>query len=387
MSKILQDASIWITLALIASFISVHLRIATSLSEIMVGSLASLVLLNFFGLNLEANDVWIKFLASIGAIILTFLAGAEIDPEVFLEKWKESTLIGFMSFLAPFIGCTLIAILIGWTIKASLIAGVALSTTSVAVVYSVMIEFGLNKTEFGKIILAACFITDLCTVIALGLIFSPFTIKTTTFIIVSIIGFLLIYFLTPKIFRKFGSKPSEIETKFLLWILFIFAAFAVWADSEPVLPAYIIGMILAGTVGKEHLFIRRLRTLTFGFLTPFYFLRAGYLVSIPSIISAPLTLFILLIGKMITKFLGVYPVAKIFKYEHKESIYTTLLMSTGLTFGSIASLYGLTHGIINQQQYSLLIGAVIGSAVIPTIIANAFFLPKYLIPKDEKMNE
>lgn len=385
MFKILQDASIWITLALIASFIAVYLRIATSLSEIIVGSLGGLVLLNLFGLNLDANDVWLKFLANTGAIILTFLAGAEIDPEVFVEKWKEATLIGFMSFLVPFIGCTLIAILIGWVIKASLIAGLALSTTSVAVVYSVMIEFGLNKTEYGKIILAACFITDLCTVIALGLIFSPFTIKTITFIIVSIIGFLLIYFLGPKIFRKFGSKPSEIETKFLLWILFIFAAFAVWADSEPVLPAYIIGMILAGSVGKEHLFIRRIRTLTFGFLTPFYFLRAGYLVSIPSIISGSFMLLILLIGKMVTKFLGVYPVARIFNYENKESIYTTLLMSTGLTFGSIASLYGLTHGIINHQQYSLLIGAVIGSAVIPTIIANTFFLPKYLIPKDEKI--
>ncbi|MFN3995905.1 MAG: cation:proton antiporter, partial [bacterium] len=375
MYKILLDASVWITLALIASFISVSLRIATSLSEIIIGGLAGLVLL-LFGFNLDANDVWIKFLASTGAIILTFLAGAEIDPEVFIEKWKEATLIGFMSFLAPFIGCTLIAMLIGWAIKASLIAGVALSTTSVAVVYSVMIEFGLNKTEFGKIILAACFITDLCTVIALGLIFSPFTIKTIIFTIGSVIGFLLIYRLTPKIFKKFGSKPSEIETKFLLWILFIFAVFAVWADSEPVLPAYIIGMILAGSVGKEHLFIRRIRTLTFGFLTPFYFLRAGYLVSIPSIISAPLMLLTLLIGKMITKFLGVYPIAKIFKYENKESMYTTLLMSTGLTFGSIASLYGLTHGIINQQQYSLLIGAVIGSAVIPTIIANSFFLPR-----------
>ncbi|MFN4219881.1 MAG: cation:proton antiporter [bacterium] len=341
MYKILLDASVWITLALIASFISVSLRIATSLSEIIIGGLAGLVLL-LFGFNLDANDVWIKFLASTGAIILTFLAGAEIDPEVFVEKWKEATLIGFMSFLAPFIGCTLIAMLIGWAIKASLIAGVALSTTSVAVVYSVMIEFGLNKTEFGKIILAACFITDLCTVIALGLIFSPFTTKTIIFIIGSVIGFLLIYRLTPKIFKKFGSKPSEIETKFLLWILFIFAVFAVWSDSEPVLPAYIIGMILAGSVGKEHL------------------------------------------GKMITKFLGLYPIAKIFKYENKESMYTTLLMSTGLTFGSIASLYGLTHGIINQQQYSLLIGAVIGSAVIPTIIANSFFLPRYLVPKEEQ---
>lgn len=87
---------------------------------------------------------------------------------------------------------------------------------------------------------------------------------------------------------------------------------------------------------------------------------------------------------MVTKIVGVYPVTKMFKFRHKEGMYTTLLMSTGLTFGSISALFGLTHGIIDQNQYSLLIAAVIGSAVIPTIIANAFYLPKYLLPKTKK---
>jgi hypothetical protein len=61
-------------------------------------------------------------------------------------------------------------------------------------------------------------------------------------------------------------------------------------------------------------------------------------------------------------------------------MYTTLLMSTGLTFGTISSLFGLSHGIINQGQYSALVAAVIASAVIPTVIANAFYLPRHLLP-------
>lgn len=124
--------------------------------------------------------------------------------------------------------------------------------------------------------------------------------------------------------------------------------------------------------------------MTFGLLTPFYFIRAGSYVSVPAIIAAPVALLVLFGAKMITKIIGVYPATKAYKYAQKEGIYTTLLMSTGLTFGSIAALFGLSHNIIDQTQYSLLVVVVIGSAVVPTVIANAFFIPHYLLPKKEK---
>jgi len=136
---------------------------------------------------------------------------------------------------------------------------------------------------------------------------------------------------------------------------------------------------LAGTVGKDHALIRRLRTLTFGLLTPFYFIRAGSLVSIPALVAAPAAFVIILVSKMVTKIAGVYPVTKFYGSPTKEAAYTTLLMSTGLTFGTISALFGLSHQVIDQAQYSALVAAVIGSAVVPTLIANAFFLPKHLL--------
>ena len=384
MFEILLKASFWFFLALISTVIATKLRLATALTEIAVGAIASLAIANS-GISIGENDMWIKFIAGVGAIMLTFLAGAELEPEILKTRWKETAGIGLIAFLAPFLGCTAFAYyLLGWSLKASWLAGVALSTTSVAVVYAVMLELGLNKTEFGKVILAACFVNDLGTVIALGLIFSPFTIKSLIFIGITIFIAIFAPMVTPIIFKKFGNRPSEFETKYLLFILFGLGALAIWSGSEAVLPAYIFGMVLAGSVGKDNQLIRRLRTLTIGFLTPIYFLRAGYFVSIPSLIAAPLALLVLLGGKMITKIAGVYPITKLFKFKHKEGMYTTLLMSTGLTFGSISALFGLTHGIIDQSQYSLLIATVIGSAVIPTIIANAFYLPKYLLPKTIK---
>jgi Kef-type K+ transport system membrane component KefB len=382
MHEVWGIAALWLGLALIATLLSIWLRIATALSEIVVGTVAQLVIGAFIGTTLGSDIQWIKFLSGTGAIVLTFLAGAELDPVVFRVKWKEAGVIGFISFLAPFLGCTAVAYyVLGWTVQSSWLAGVALSTTSVAVVYAVMLELGLNKTEFGKTVLAACFITDLGTVISLGLIFAPFTMRTVIFVVASIIVFIILPYLTPRFFKKYGGRPSELEAKYLLLVLFGLGSLAVWSESEAVLPAYIVGMVLAGTVGKDHVLIRRLRTLTFGLLTPFYFIRAGSYVSPASIIAAPAALLALFTAKMVTKIMGVYPATKAYNYAQKEGIYTTLLMSTGLTFGSISALFGLAHGIINQQQYSLLIVTVIVSAVVPTLIANAFFLPKYLLPK------
>jgi glutathione-regulated potassium-efflux system ancillary protein KefC len=376
-------AALWLGLALIASLVSIWLRVSTALSEIVVGTVAQLIIGAAVGSAvLGTDESWIKFLSGIGAIVLTFLAGAELDPAVFKRKWKEATAVGLVSFFFPFIGCTAAAYYgLGWDVMPSWLAGVALSTTSVAVVYAVMIEFGFNTTDYGKTVLAACFITDLGTVLALGFIFAPFTLKTLVFAGATAGAFVVLPWLTPRFFRLYGNRPSELETKFLLLCLLGLGALAGWANSEAVLPAYLIGMVLAGTVGKDHALIRRLRTLTFGLLTPFYFIRAGSFVSIPDLIAAPIAFGFLLLVKIGTKIVGVYPTTKFFKSPNREAMYTTLLMSTGLTFGTISALFGLSHGIIDQSQYSILVAVVIGSAVIPTLIANAFYLPRHLLSK------
>jgi Kef-type K+ transport system membrane component KefB len=376
------QAALWLGLALVATLLSIWLRVATALSEIVVGTIAQLLIGATVGSALLAGDTtWIKFLAGAGAILLTFLAGAELDPVVFRRQWKQAGWIGLVSFAVPFVGCAALARwVLGWDPQASLLAGIAMSTTSVAVVYAVMLEFGLNTTEYGKTVLAACFVTDLATVAALGIIFAPFTFRTVIFLGVGLVAFLALPWIIPRFFARYGGRPSELEAKFLMACLFGLGALASWAGSEAVLPAYLLGMVLAGTVGKDHALVRRLRTLVFGLLTPFYFIRAGSLVLLPALVAAPAAFLILLSGKMITKVAGVYPVTRAYRSPRQEAMYTTLLMSTGLTFGTISALFGLSHQLISQAQYSALVAAVIGSAVVPTLIANAFFLPRHLLP-------
>lgn len=381
MNQILMLAALWVSLALLSTILSSWLRIATALSEILVGIFAQLIIGVWLSSKiLDPNQIWIQFIAGSGAILLTFLAGAELDPTVFRAKWKEASILGLVSFFVPFLGCTATAYYVfHWSAQASWLTGIALSTTSVAVVYAVMLEFGLNATDYGKTLLAACFVTDLGTVLALGFMFSPFTFKTILFFAVTIVVCAFLPFITKYMFKWFGDRPSEFETKFLLLCLFGLGSLAVWAGSEAVLPAYLIGMALAGSVGKNHALISRLRTLTFGLLTPFYFLRVGSIVSVPALISAPFIILALFFSKILTKIIGVYPITRLFGSANKEGMYTTLLMSTGLTFGSISALYGLNHGVIDANQYSYIISVVIASAIIPTIVANLFFMPHHLL--------
>jgi Kef-type K+ transport system membrane component KefB len=363
------QAALWMGLALIATLLSVRIAISIALLEIMVGVIGG----NFLPLQ---RTEWVNFLAGFGSILLTFLAGAEVEPQILRKKFKESIGIGFLSFLMPFLGAMGYAYYIGgWTFPQAAIAGISLSTTSVAVVYAVMIETGYNETELGKLILAACFITDLGTVLALGAFFANYDQSMVIFIVITAIVLFVLPKFTPWFFEKVGSRISEPETKFIFLLLFGLGGLALMAKSEAVLPAYLVGMVLAPFFLKNRTLSHRMRVTAFTMLTPFYFLKAGSLVTLSAMWNSAFLILIFLLVKMAAKFVGVWPLTKIFKFAKKESMYTTLLMSTGLTFGTISALFGYTNKIINQEQYTILVTAVILSAVVPTIIAQRWFQP------------
>lgn len=365
-------AMTWVGLALIASLISIRTSISVALVEIFVGVIGG----NYLGL--DPNTEWITFLAGFGAILLTFLAGAEIEPEILRKYARESIAIGFLSFLLPFLGAMAYAYYVaGWTADASKICGIALSTTSVAVVYAVMVQTGLNRTDLGKIILAACFVTDLGTVVALGILFANYNVWLAVFAIITTV----ILILTPRFvkwfFNTFNGHVSEPEIKLIFLMLFGLGWLATHANSEAVLPAYLLGIVVAGMFQDHREMVRRLRTATFALLTPFYFLKAGTIVSVPAIVSGIGLILVLLALKVGAKIVGVYPLTSVFRFSHKIGMYTTLLMSTGLTFGSISALFGYSRGIITQEQYTILVTVVIGSAVVPTLIAQWFYEPRH----------
>ncbi len=358
-------------LVMVSSLISLRIGLSVAIIEIVLGVIAG-------NLGLEIEE-WMTYLASFGGIILTFLAGTEIDTKLMKAKFKESFLIGSLSFLVPFFGVAAYTYFIAhWNLKASLIAGVALSTTSLAVVYSVLVETGLSKTEIGKLLMASTFITDMGTALALSVLFIKPTLYTAIFISVSLN---VIYFadkLSHYVFTnpKWKGKVIEPELKYIFMLLLIFMYFANLGDGHAVLPAFVLGLLMSKHFNEESeakVVRNRLRTVAYAIITPIFFIVGGLRVSLPMILSS-FGLFAILFGmKILTKFVGVFFLAR--KYIPDGSMYTTLLMSTGLTFGTISSVFGLNSGYIDQVQYSILIGVVLASAVIPTFIAQKWFMP------------
>ena len=339
--------------------------------EILVGVVAG----NFLGIH--ATTDWINFLALLGSGVLTFLAGAEIDPRSLKTNLRASALIGILSFGVPFAIVWLFAqFVLGWPLQQAQISGVALSTTSVAVVYAVMIEGGYSDTAMGKTILAACFITDLGTVLALGVLFANFNMWLVLFVVVMCVVLWFMPAWTQFIIVRLGAtRVSEPEVKFIFFILFFLGGLATTAKSEAVLPAYLVGLAVAGVFLRDKTLVNRMRSIAFAIFTPFYFIKAGLYVSLPALWAGLGIIGALLLLKMITKLVGVFPLARMHYMGKREASYTTLLMATGLTFGTISALFGLQNRIIDQQQYTILVSVVILSAFIPTLIAQKFFQP------------
>ncbi len=375
MENLWLASAVWIGLALASAVISIRLALSVALIEIMVGAIGG----NLIGLPLTP---WVNYLAGFGAILLTFLAGAEVDAAVVRRNFGASVGIGVVSFLLPYLGCMLAArYLLGWDWPQAQIAGISLSTTSVAVVYAVMVETGLNKTELGKIILAACFITDLGTVLALGIVFANFNQWLIAFAAATGVAVWLLPKFAPWFFAQVGRRVSEPEIKLLLLVLFALGGFATAVGSEAVLPAYLIGMALAPAFQRDPELPHRMRVIAFAILTPFYFLKAGSLVEAKVLVSGAGLIALFLGMKMAAKFIGILPLTRYYRFAKRDGMYTTLLMSTGLTFGTISALYGYSHQIIDQSQYTVLVVAVIASAVVPTVIAQTWFLPKIELAK------
>jgi len=367
----IELAAVLAAAVVVASMLSVELGIAVALFELGLG----VVLGNIFDLN--TSEPWLVFVASFASIVLTFLAGAEVDPDDFKERFGATMAIGIVSFLGPFVVAFGVSYwLLDWTLKAALISGTALSTTSLAVVYAVLVETGLNATRVGKLLMGACFVTDLGTALALSAIFITPTVWFPVFLAVSVALMLALPRVAPWFFRRYGDRVIEPEIKLVFLCLFVLMVLADASKGHAVLPAFILGLVMARHYQQHRVEQERLRVVAFAFLTPFFFLRGGLNVSLAAVVANIGLLAVLFGAKMIPKLGLVLPFAR--RAEPEHGVFITLLMSTGLTFGTISSLYGLNAGIIDKTQFSLLVTVVVLSAIVPTAIAQVFFSPGHI---------
>jgi len=353
-----------------ASALSLKLGISVAIFEILLGLAAG-------SLGMEPAG-WMNHLAALGGILLTFLAGAEVDARLLKENYQEAAAIGLLSFLAPFAAASVFCrYAAGWSLQASLLAGIALSETSLAMVYSMVTETSLGRKKTGKLLMACTFLTNTLTALALSAAFLKVT--AAALLLLAAAGAFLLFagrfsgWLMSR--PELAGKVIEPEIKYVFLILLFFIYLAELGAGQAMLPAFLFGLALAPQLSGAHTAVKdRLRTVGYAFITPFFFITAGMKVHPPALLGAAGLFAALFLVKQLAKFSGVYFLAARYFPEDRWSF--TLLMSTGLTFGLMAAVYGFKEGILDGTQYSVLTGVLIASAVLPAFAAQRWFLPK-----------
>src|SRR5215211_2897147 len=292
-----QLAAILAVAVVVASMLSVELGIAVALFELGLGVVAG----NVFDLQ---SQEWLDFIAAFASIVLTFLAGLEVDPGDFRQRFGASVSIGLVSLSAIFIEPN------AW--------------------------------------------------------FPVFLVGSVALVIV-------LPRAAPWFFRRYGDRVIEPEIKLVFVCLFGLMVLADASNGHAVLPAFVLGLAMSRHFAQHRTEQERIRVVAFAFLTPFFFMRGGLNVSLGAVFANFGILAVLLAAKMVPKLGLVLPLAR--RHMPRHATFATLLMSTGLTFGTISALFGLGAGIIDKTQFSLLITVVVASALIPTAIAQTFFHP------------
>lgn len=360
----LYSTALIASVVVLTGILSIRLRISSSILEAGAG----IILASFLGVGIEP---WLDFLATFGGLMLTFLAGAEVDLYLLRNSAKQSFTIGSMAFAVPLIGeVAFLSLFTNWSTLAILAASIALTTTSVAVVYSVLLEYELMELKASKLIIAATFVNDILTLIAINLISPSFNMYTIAFLL--IIAFLIL--VLPKILEyvveSYGKRAVELELRFIFAAMLGVSFIADVGKLHAVFGAFVLGLVFANCIQSYSDILPKTRSVTFSLLSPAFFVRAGMLISLPAVVQNIGIILGLLGVKMLSKFIGTYYFNK--KWIPEAPIFSTMLLSTGLTVGTITATLGRDLGFLDQTQFSIAIIAVILSALVPTLIAKRF---------------
>lgn len=348
----------------ITGILSIRLGLSSSIFEAAAG----IILGSFLGVRIEP---WLDFLGTFGGLMLTFLAGAEVDILLLKKNSKSSLTIGFMAFAAPLIGeIVFLSIFTQWAWLTKLAASIALTTTSVAVVYAVLMEYEIADLRPSKLIIAATFVNDILTLIAINLLSPSINVFTIVFLLT--IAFMIV--VLPKILdwlvESYGRRAVELELRFVFAAMLGVSFIADAGKLHAVFGAFVLGLVFANCIHYYSDILPKARSVTFSILAPAFFVKAGLMISLSAVIQNIGIIFGLLGAKILAKFAGTYLFNR--KWIPEAPIFSTMMLSTGLTVGTITATLGRDLGFLDQTQFSVVVITVILSAIVPTLIAKRF---------------
>jgi len=362
--KFQTESLIVSVLIILAGVGALEVGFSSSIFEILAGTFAS----NFLKLG---ELPWIDFLSNLGLLGLMFFAGLETDPELMRKHFLKSLFIGFSSYFFPLISVFYFAHhILGYSFEASVLIGIALSTTSLALVYPLLKEKGLLNHTIGQILLAGAMVVDISSMLTMSFLFEGINVYNLLFTA----ALLLLLFRLPKwgekLFERYRGNQIEFKTRFIVIILIALGFLSEQVHINEAVLAFTAGIFFAELFRKDYIIEKKIRALIFGFLAPFFFFKAGYSVKL-SVISWKVIFLALFLGSIafITKYIGtVYATANLFR----GAVYKLagLFFNMRLTFGIVASVFGLRAGLIDEETYVALLLIIVSTSLIASIIST-----------------
>ncbi len=359
----LYSSAVVISSIAIAGVLSSRLSVSSSIVEVAIG----VVLANVMAVKIEQ---WVDLLATLGGLLLTFLAGVEVESRILKSRLKPSMVIGILIFVVPLIGILLsLTLLTDWSLSTKLAIGLALSDTSIAIVYTILSEYGMMRTELAKTIIAVTIVTNVLTIVGLSLIEPRFNeITIILFIALALIAlFMRRYF--GILASSYGNRVGEIELRFMLALLLLISFISDKAGMYSIFGAFALGLLSADILKRHESLLNKMRVIVFMLLAPIFFIRAGMLISINAVLSNITMILVLLTVKTLSKS-SCYILCR--RWLSEGAAFSTLLLSTGLTVGMIVASTGRDIGLIDNEQFSVTIVSIILGAVIPLIIVRRY---------------
>lgn len=362
-----MDPSIVVALVVVAAAgIALEIGFSSAIAEIIAG-----VILGYFlgnAASVESLD-WVDFIANLGLLGLMFLAGFEVDTRRLRKTWRASMGIGIASLLAPMSGVFVICYFgFGLEWRAAALMAIGLSTTSLALVYHALKERGDLDRDFGQTALSAATVVDVLSMVCLALLLGNTGWGTVLFLLVLLPTVFGLPQLGKWIFRRYGGSLVEFELRFLMVLLISMGFMAEHVGGiHPALIAFGIGIIMAKVVEEHGQVAEKLRAIVFSLLAPIFFLSAGMQINL-TLLSADflLQLVILLAAAIGLKFAGTALAAQA-TLGHSGR-FLGLLFNYRLVFGIAVATVGRESGAISETQYSIIMLAIVCSAILPAIL-------------------
>jgi Kef-type K+ transport system membrane component KefB len=215
-------------------------------------------------------------------------------------------------------------------------------------------------------IVAATFVTDFLALTTINLVYHEFNLYTLAFVAIVVFMMLGLPKMMDYLLKIYGRRAVEMEMRFIFAILLAVSFLADLAKLQAVYGAFILGLVFANTISSYADIVPKRRSVTFSLL---FFIKAGLLVSLPAVIQS-LSLILSLLGiKLLTKFLGLYYLNK--RWIPGAPLFATLLLSTGLTVGTITVQLGRDLGVLDLNQFSVVLITIILGAIIPAAMAKS----------------